>query len=361
MASPLEWITGVGGAVSGVVNGLFQHKQNKDNIKAQQEENEKNRQFNSAQAYLAYQRSVEQWKRENAYNTPAAQRGRLQAAGMNPDLAYDGASGAMASYADSSAASSSGGITPSSPVSFSEAFNNILQSRLLEAQVRNIDQNTEKQKSETDILSSDAKFRDAYNEGALKAQNVEIILNEKRGKLTDEQAAVQRGLLSQINESIGLIRNQSQEVLHHIANLKQDVLSKELDNILKSETMQHQIGIVANQYKLSEMQVSTYMKSFYADLALRYSQANANNASAKHSNALADTEDLLRGTKLSELGQKVRNSILNNEMLTLQLHDEKHFQTSLDNQFLVGDGLRIFKNTLRLLGTGFNGLIRIGK
>ena len=37
---------------------------------------------------LQNQYAVENWRRENAYNTPAMQMARLKAAGLNPDLMY---------------------------------------------------------------------------------------------------------------------------------------------------------------------------------------------------------------------------------------------------------------------------------
>ncbi|WGL31398.1 DNA pilot protein [Dipodfec virus UOA04_Rod_1021] len=52
-------------------------------------------------AKYAYQQNLEQWNRENEYNTPANQIARLRAAGLNPNLMYG----------DSSA----GGVSASSP------------------------------------------------------------------------------------------------------------------------------------------------------------------------------------------------------------------------------------------------------
>lgn len=43
---------------------------------------------NKAEAELAYQRSVEQWNRQNMYNTPEAQMARFKAGGLNPNLIY---------------------------------------------------------------------------------------------------------------------------------------------------------------------------------------------------------------------------------------------------------------------------------
>ena len=54
------------------------------NLQAARETNETNIML----ADKAQQYNVENWARENAYNTPRAQMARLQAAGLNPNLAY---------------------------------------------------------------------------------------------------------------------------------------------------------------------------------------------------------------------------------------------------------------------------------
>lgn len=53
-------------------------------------QNAANRRFAREQADLAYKRQVEQWNRENAYNTPAAMVARLKAAGLNVNDAFSG-------------------------------------------------------------------------------------------------------------------------------------------------------------------------------------------------------------------------------------------------------------------------------
>ena len=61
--------TGVA-AVGNQIGGLAQRKW-------QREENER-----------TYQRNLEQWHRENAYNDPSQQMARLKAAGLNPNMVY---------------------------------------------------------------------------------------------------------------------------------------------------------------------------------------------------------------------------------------------------------------------------------
>lgn len=87
-----NWVNGGINAtanVIGTVGGLIQSKRNLNKyIKLQQEENQKNREWNLNLAKMQNQWNIDQWNRENEYNTPLAQGQRYKEAGLNPDLLY---------------------------------------------------------------------------------------------------------------------------------------------------------------------------------------------------------------------------------------------------------------------------------
>lgn len=76
------------GVASSIAGNVASNKNIDTQIAAQQYENEKNREYNLNLAKMQNQWNVEQWNRENAYNSPAAQMARYKAAGLNPDLIY---------------------------------------------------------------------------------------------------------------------------------------------------------------------------------------------------------------------------------------------------------------------------------
>lgn len=81
----------VGSLISGVgsIAGMIgQNKIVNKQIAAQREENRLNRYYNQMLARQQNQWNLEQWNRENAYNSPLAQMYRLRQAGLNPDLMY---------------------------------------------------------------------------------------------------------------------------------------------------------------------------------------------------------------------------------------------------------------------------------
>lgn len=104
-------------------------------------QNRLNREFAAQQSDLAWQRSQEQWERETQYNSFSNQMRLLKDAGLNPNLAYDqstdGASGQTPQMAQYS------GVAPqfNSPMQ-------IAQSRLIDAQVANLNQQTKNQMTE---------------------------------------------------------------------------------------------------------------------------------------------------------------------------------------------------------------------
>lgn len=76
---------GIIGAGISAVGSLFSSGQSYKNQKKLL--NQQN-QYNREMADLAYERDLDMWNRQNAYNSPTEQMERLKAAGLNPNLLY---------------------------------------------------------------------------------------------------------------------------------------------------------------------------------------------------------------------------------------------------------------------------------
>lgn len=109
-----------GSAVSGIASGKMNKKSIKYNKWALQEQ----QRFQSEQSQLgrdwseemmskANQWNLDQWNRENEYNLPENQKARLLAAGINPALAMQGASGVGQAASSPSSASAPSPASPS--------------------------------------------------------------------------------------------------------------------------------------------------------------------------------------------------------------------------------------------------------
>lgn len=84
---------GLGSAVGSIVNSFVNRKAvdktNAANIQMNRENNAAKREL----AEYAYTKDLEQWNRENEYNTPESQMRRLAEAGLNPNLVYGSGAG----------------------------------------------------------------------------------------------------------------------------------------------------------------------------------------------------------------------------------------------------------------------------
>lgn len=77
---------GGAGVVGGVITGLVGLYDSYQSNKTARENTDKTIAANSAEAQKAYERDVAFWNMQNAYNSPAAQMARYQAAGLNPHM-----------------------------------------------------------------------------------------------------------------------------------------------------------------------------------------------------------------------------------------------------------------------------------
>lgn len=68
-------------ALGGIFSGSSSYRNQKKLLRQQNE-------YNTAAAELAYQRNLDMWNRQNAYNSPKEQMQRLRDAGLNPNLMY---------------------------------------------------------------------------------------------------------------------------------------------------------------------------------------------------------------------------------------------------------------------------------
>lgn len=147
--------------------------------------------FNERSASNAYRRqqnlmkmqnqfAIENWERENSYNTPERQKERLLAAGLNPDMMY-GQSG-IAAMADGIAAPTAPSAPMAAPTSSladsaSTLFTSAVNSSLVAAQVKKLGSETVGQdienKAKEDIL--EAQKRELFAKAHLTEEQAKLI------------------------------------------------------------------------------------------------------------------------------------------------------------------------------------------
>ena len=288
----------IGGALSGISNLFGAHSQNQSvekQLAAAREEAEKTRKWQTSEREAQNDWNYNLWQANNDYNTPAATQARLKAAGLNPDLYYTNGQLQGASI------QAQGGHTPSGPVADTSAWNRYkpigsiasqaLADTALAAQVSKTTAETEGQKHTNDILSSDASFRDAFNQGQLDTMKSVILVNGSNVKLNDAQAAQARSMVEQINANISKIDSEIDLLVSQAADVDDRIWERHvrvaLDSFIehgKLKTMQGQLNVSQGQLKAallelagklplmkSEEKRNQALSSFYQDLGFKVS------------------------------------------------------------------------------------------
>lgn len=255
-----------GGLISGglgAIGSIFSNN-------SQKKENERNREFAEYMYDRQYDNSIKVWNMQNKYDLPSAQKQRLIDAGLNPDLMYSGKGVSPSPNVQAAVAGSPSTGSLSGYGGVAEAFN---QGRLLDAQIRNIDADTEKKKSETvgqgyqnNILKTDSVFRHEYMfelVDKLRADN----------KLSTNQAE--------------LCLAEYQKTMDEILNLREnrDILISEkemrkFDLEVYRELKQLELSIKHNEEAISTFEADHWFEKFEASIENLKASTESLNSSA---------------------------------------------------------------------------------
>ena len=212
-------ILGAGfGAVGSIANVIGQNRAIRQQIKAQKEENQKNREYNLMLAQTQNRWNLEQWQRENDYNSPTAQMARFRAAGLNPNLIYGQTNPAASSPTLTSGAASS--PTDMSAIgnkrNFGQVMQEMLNMEMQKAQIEAIKAGTEKTREDTknvtastEALTIDNMYRAAKHEQDLQVGGMTIRLGKSTLKMNDQQM---ENLKADLEETVATVESIKQSV-----------------------------------------------------------------------------------------------------------------------------------------------------
>lgn len=277
----------IGGALSGISNLFGAHSQNQSvekQLAAAREEAEKTRKWQTSEREAQNDWNYKLWQANNDYNTPAAVQARLKAAGINPDLyATNGA-------LQGSSIQAQGGHTPSGPVADTSAWNRYrplgsvasqaLADTALSAQVSKTTAETEGQKRTNDILSSDASFRDAFNQGQLDTIKSTILVNSSKIKLNDAQTSQARSMVEQINASLSKIDSEIDLLISQAADVDDKIWERHVRVALDSFIEHGKLKVMEEKLKVSQEQLKASLRELGAKLPLMVSEKMKNQALA---------------------------------------------------------------------------------
>lgn len=290
MASPLE---GMGFSVANkMVDSVFN-------------EHSANKAFSRQKALMQMQNAfaVENWNRENAYNTPQRQKERLIAAGLNPDMLY-GQSG-VASMADGIAAPTA----PSSPMATmgvtdtAGAAQSLASIGLAGAQAKKLGADTIGQELQNEFLEKSMDAR--LTEIALKNK-----WTRKQAEQIDKAMLVMDKQMEQMTAQIGLTDAQSATEGERKNNLvkQNELLQKQIDNFTKMSNAQI-AKLYADARKTNKESDYMYLYAFGQELKNQLSEQEIAQMKSMLPLLLAGKASENLGVDLTNYAQNLKNML----------------------------------------------------
>lgn len=304
---------------------------NATNLQIARENNEKAIELQEQQNMF----NVEQWNRNNEYNSPFAQRDRLLAAGYNPNMF-----GNNSQYTPSPVQQTS--IPNLTTPQMQNAADVYLQSGLAKGQyyANMFQQAAEIGKTVAEIgnIKEDTETKYTYNQFAADLHRSGIEVNQ----------ATARKMYADINESVQRIQNMRAtiaEINARIANMDADTKGKTIDNLYKGEVwdatvkklksecgfndaqidyikqkLPYELGLMDQQTKESRSRTALN----YANVEVAHTQSDLNRALAKES----QSRTTLNAAELKQVEQTV-------EVLKIQTNQQAFdylLSTAFDTQ-----------------------------
>lgn len=208
--------------------------------------------YGEMSAENAYARQLDFWNRINDYNLPSNEVQRLRDAGLSPGLYYGGA-GTGGSAATSTSAPQGSGSSGAQSVDFGPVSSQITQSlalRAQQAQIENIEADTESKRASADNTRRDTELSD-YRQALLESQaavNSEVVSNTRARTIGQELSNSLAESTLPNNVSLA-----SQEVAKNEALLKQYALALErgtLDYNFQRESYDDRLQIISQDLNL---------------------------------------------------------------------------------------------------------------
>lgn len=361
----MSWLNFAASAIGGLFGlgaNAYQasqaNKWNQKQLDAQIAENQKNRDFNHSEAEIArnFQADFarEMFDKTNKYNSISNQVAQMRQAGINPALAYSGNSFAPGSMPSVSAggASSSGNVSPTQYATTDVASPALAIARQ-QAEIANIEASTKKIESDTtgqnyqnDILKSDAAFRDAWNQGQLDLNGVNINLGESQAKVNDEQAAKLRADTALVQKQVDSFDTTLKLLNTQIESGQLDNIGKRIDNYFKTPQYEALIDKIHSETGKNKAEIHRIFATLPHEIAVLQSQAYKNTQEGALAGQKTFTEQFSRAVlkKTASLYDlQIESQTLENKLTSIDLANAK----------IVGDARKFMTETPVLKYIGY--------
>ena len=282
------------GFAGSVINSFVGNQYNKQSLRAQQLENEKNRQFNAQQAEISRQYGLDIMHEQQRYNSASAQVDRLIQAGLNPALAYGQIGDGSVPSPSSTPASSSGSLSPLpyngvDPLSASTAALNFAKAKEAENAAR-------KDYFAGTVLESQSKYAESFYSGQVDLQNATISFTGAQEKFTDQEVSRSYQLTKNLAKSTDELAQKIEESKARIGVLNEEQQIKHIESTFKSQEMHQLIRKLSAEADISEKQATQVIALGLAQMGLYEASALETTYLAKLANEQVFQEHYKTGT-----------------------------------------------------------------
>lgn len=326
----MDWgslIGGAGSLLGGITSSIFSHSAMKRQLKAQAEENQKNRDFNAEQARLAQQYNSRMVNEQNQYDSPSAQMDRLQQAGLNPNLVYGQMGNASVGVGSTSMQGSSSGSVGSGLPDYSGILQGVLGISKMAMEF------AQGRKSDSDVKVNSASIDE-------KAANTKFIIS--RTKLTEEET-------NKVTQSI-------ENLKQVYKNLEQQCLLLQKENDIKHEQWTDLLNYVQRKHELArqghdpwgaavrEVMATAKCKEAEAQFAVQLALANLR---LVQSNTSLNNSSKALNDELKENAKKLGINLgFDNELKEFTLDIDKEYYELEKTMGLIKDGCTAVSSVL---------------
>lgn len=304
------WINGAIANTWNIASGIGSFVQKKKQLNKyldfQREENQKTRDYNLNLAKQQNQWNIDQWNRENEYNTPLNQMNRYKSAGLNPDLMY----GQQNLSAASPEMTSGEGATPMdySPVAngptIGEAASIAANARLINAQAKLAESQADKVDAETvgqtinnEWLPKLLKGQTEINEADVKQKLADAGLKGKQIEVAVEQIKVMQQSVKESQKKIEDLQSQME-------NRTFQQVQAMLEYNLKKDKQSYEVREILSRIGVNSATARRIVNMLPYEIAESVSRANLNDATAALTFLKQGTEMIIQANGRLDGAQK---------------------------------------------------------
>lgn len=238
--------------IGSAIGALANNANTQNAIDANKQSQQENREYNLNLAKMQNLWNRDQWQREADYNSPAAYRARLKAAGMNPDLAYGNVQGVAPASPGMTSGQASQPVDNSLLAQKMTALNvasATLDNKLKSAQVKNLEEDAKNKNLDNRLKGYEVKNEDALQ--ALVGDPLSATMDASKLPLPAYRKYMEivNSAKDSANKTV-----QNEEGLLRLANAR-------LDKLFRDQTFEGELKKFANSVDISSQEAKYYIET----------------------------------------------------------------------------------------------------